>query len=260
MSDTESPQTDQPQYKPGDVVNGHVLTTANTWVPVAVQEAAGATETAATPATKWFLKKRFLIPGIVLLVLIIAIAVSPKKPTVVEASDKAPLVASEPVEETVVEVTVPDVAGQTAADASVVLTNLGFTVPAVDDPSALVTATTPAAGTQAAEGDTVTLTVEVKPALTIEQRNAVAKAESYLAYTAFSRSGLISQLEYEGYPTDVATFATDYIGADWNAQAVAKAKSYLEYQAFSREGLYEQLVFEGFSDAEANAGLAGVGY
>lgn len=41
------------------------------------------------------------------------------------------------------------------------------------------------------------------------QTNAVKKAESYLDYTAFSRSGLIEQLEYEGFSTEDATYAVD---------------------------------------------------
>src|SRR5690606_23693306 len=35
--------------------------------------------------------------------------------------------------------------------------------------------------------------------LTSAQRNAVRKAESYLEYSAFSESGLVTQLEFEGF-------------------------------------------------------------
>lgn len=167
--------------------------------------------------------------------------------------------AVEPVVEPT-KVVVPDVTGLTASLAIGTLEAAGFEVPAVDDTAATVTATTPSKGGIAAEGSTVTLTIEVKPKLTLPQQNAVGKAQSYLKYQAFSRSGLIKQLEFEGYSTDDATFGADYIAADWNAQAGAKAKSYLEYQSFSRDGLYDQLIYEGFSDAEANAGLAAVGY
>lgn len=167
--------------------------------------------------------------------------------------------APEPVAEPA-KVVVPDVTGLTASVAIATLEAAGFEVPAVDDPAATVTATSPSKGGIAAEGSTVSLTIEVKPKLTLPQQNAVGKAQSYLEYQAFSRSGLIKQLEYEGYSTEDATFGADYIAADWNAQAGAKAKSYLEYQSFSRDGLYDQLIYEGFSDAEANAGLAAVGY
>src|SRR5699024_10365859 len=37
--------------------------------------------------------------------------------------------------------------------------------------------------------------------LSVSQQNAVRSAESYLRFTAFSRQGLIDQLEYEGYST-----------------------------------------------------------
>lgn len=52
---------------------------------------------------------------------------------------------------------------------------------------------------------------------TVSQRNAVRTAKSYLSYTAFSRKGLIQQLEYEGFSTVDATFAVDSIAVDWNA-------------------------------------------
>jgi TM2 domain-containing membrane protein YozV len=157
-------------------------------------------------------------------------------------------------------VIVPDVTGLTASAAIATLRAEGFDVPDAEDPDATVTATIPAKGGIAADGSTVTLAVEAKPKLTLPQQNAVGQAESYVEYQAFSRSGLIQQLEYEGYSTEDATFAVDYIAADWSAQAAAKAKSYLEYQSFSRDGLYDQLIYEGFSDAEANAGLLAVGY
>lgn len=99
-----------------------------------------------------------------------------------------------------------------------------------------------------------------KPSLTIGQSNAVSKAKSYLDYTSFSRTGLIQQLEFEGFSVEDATFAVDHVSPDWNAQAAAKAADYLDYTSFSRQGLIDQLVFEGFSLAEAEFGVAAVGY
>jgi hypothetical protein len=49
-------------------------------------------------------------------------------------------------------------------------------------------------------------------ALTRSQQNAVRTAQDYLDFAAFSRSGLIRQLEYEQYSTADATFAVDYGG------------------------------------------------
>lgn len=177
----------------------------------------------------------------------------------VEPSNEAtaPQEAEAPV---VVAVVVPDVTGMTAATAITTLQAAGFETGTVADPDATVISTTPPTGTSADEGSTVTLTVETKPALSLPQQNAVGKAESYLKFQAFSRSGLIGQLEFEGYATEDATFAADYIGADWVAQAGEKAKAYLSNQSFSRAGLYDQLLFEGFTDPEAIAGLAAVGY
>ena len=185
--------------------------------------------------------------------------------SVVEPADNAPV--SEATEEAAVEPTaepamvlVPDLTGQTASAAVATLRSAGFDVPDAESSDTTVTVTDPAMGTTAANGITVTLTIEAKPRRRLPQENAVGKAQSYLDYQAFSRSGLIEQLQFEGYSTDDATFAVDYIAADWNEQAGRKAKSYLEYRSFSREGLYEQLIFEGYSEAEVNAGLAAVRY
>lgn len=95
---------------------------------------------------------------------------------------------------------------------------------------------------------------------TMSQKNALSKAQDYLAFTAFSYSGLISQLEYEGFSTEDATYAVDNCGADWNEQAAKKAQDYLDYSSFSRQGLIEQLEYEGFSAEQAEYGVTAVGY
>jgi Host cell surface-exposed lipoprotein len=87
------------------------------------------------------------------------------------------------------------------------------------------------------------------------QENARQQAESYLDYSAFSRKGLIEQLEFEGYSTADATYAVDNVTVDWNEQAALKAKDYLDYSSFSRSGLIEQLIFEGFTRAQAEYGV-----
>lgn len=86
---------------------------------------------------------------------------------------------------------------------------------------------------------------------TASQRNAVRTAKNYLSFTAFSRKGLIEQLEFEGYSNADAEYAVDQSGEDWNEQAVKAAKNYLEFTAFSRKGLIEQLEFEGYSTDSA---------
>ena len=60
------------------------------------------------------------------------------------------------------------------------------------------------------------------------QRNARKSAESYLEYSAFSREGLIEQLEYEEFSRAAAEYEVDAVNADWNEQAVKSAESYLE--------------------------------
>lgn len=83
------------------------------------------------------------------------------------------------------------------------------------------------------------------------QQNALNRAKDYLEYQAFSYSGLIEQLEFEGFTNSEATFAVDNCGANWNEQAVLRAEQYLEYSSFSRSGLKEQLEFEGFTSSQA---------
>ena len=97
------------------------------------------------------------------------------------------------------------------------------------------------------------------PAESVSQRNARQKASQYLNYSAFSRSGLISQLEYEGFSNADATYGADAVGADWNQQAAKKAAEYLNYSSFSRSGLVEQLLYEGFSASEAEYGVSTTG-
>lgn len=94
-------------------------------------------------------------------------------------------------------------------------------------------------------------------AATFGEQNALSKAYQYLQYSAFSYTGLIEQLEFEGYSHSEAVYAADNCGADWNEQAVKKAKQYLEHSSFSRSGLIDQLEFEGFthSQAEYAAGM-----
>lgn len=81
--------------------------------------------------------------------------------------------------------------------------------------------------------------------------SAVQTAKEYISYTAFSRDGLVEQLEFEGYSHFEAQRAVDSLNADWEEQALLKATDYLESTAFSYFGLVEQLEYEGFSHTEA---------
>jgi len=102
-------------------------------------------------------------------------------------------------------------------------------------------------------------TAKPTPQLTAEQENAIGAAGDYLDYAAFSRSGLIKQLRFEGYSNAAATFAVDHITVDWKEQAYLSAVAYLDYTHFSRSGLIKQLKFEGFTTAQATYGVKKAG-
>lgn len=101
--------------------------------------------------------------------------------------------------------------------------------------------------------------VPLEPASTVSQRNAVRSAEDYLDFAAFSREGLIKQLEFDDFSTADATFAVDHITVDWNEQAAKAAEGYLDFSGFSRGGLIAQLEFDGFTPAQAAYGAAAAG-
>ena len=90
--------------------------------------------------------------------------------------------------------------------------------------------------------------------LTAGQRNAIETAENYLSVSAFSKSGLIEQLKFEGYSRADAAFAVDFLDVDWKEQAVKSAANYLEVSSFSLAGLIEQLEYEGFTPEQAEYG------
>ncbi|GAC85910.1 hypothetical protein GP2_045_00250 [Gordonia paraffinivorans NBRC 108238] len=96
---------------------------------------------------------------------------------------------------------------------------------------------------------------QVTVKLASERSNAVAMARDYLEISGFSRSGLIDQLEYEGFSTSDATAAVNQLEADgevdWYEQAARTARSYREISPFSRKGLIEQLEYEGFTYQQA---------
>lgn len=158
---------------------------------------------------------------------------------------------------------VPGLVGLTVAEARAALEAAGFVI-AMPDGSGddwVVVTQTLSEGRKADAGTEVLVTAEApKPVYSLAQENAIGKAKSYLDFAGFSRTGLIDQLEYEGFSTEDATFGADNAGADWNAEAAEKAASYLEFTSFSRQGLYDQLAYEGFTDAEIQFALAAVGY
>jgi len=97
------------------------------------------------------------------------------------------------------------------------------------------------------------------PSQTVSQKNAVAKAKSYLGYSAFSHDGLVAQLEYEQFSHADAVYGADNSGANWNEQSAKKAKSYMDMSAYSRGSLIAQLKYEKFTQAQAEYGANAVG-
>lgn len=98
-----------------------------------------------------------------------------------------------------------------------------------------------------------------KEAGTLSQQNALSKASDYLDYTAFSKTGLIKQLEYEGYSNSDAKWAVERVTVDWNEQAALKAADYLDYTSFSKSGLIDQLIYEGYTKKQATYGVSTTG-
>lgn len=120
-----------------------------------------------------------------------------------------------------------------------------------------------AAAAEAAAAEAAAAAAETARIGSVAQQNAYRSAVSYLDYTAFSRSGLVGQLAFEGFSPADAEFGIARLeaegGVDWNAQAAASAASYLAYTSFSRSGLIDQLVYEGFTVEQATYGVSTVG-
>lgn len=95
---------------------------------------------------------------------------------------------------------------------------------------------------------------------TIGEKNALESAKSYLNVLSFSYSGLIDQLEFDGYSHSEAVYGADNCGANWNEQAALSAERYLNVMSFSRSGLIKQLEFDGFTYGQAVYGVEQNGY
>jgi hypothetical protein len=91
----------------------------------------------------------------------------------------------------------------------------------------------------------------VEPEFTLAQEQAIGSAQDYLSFMAFSKSGLVDQLIFEGFSKSDAEFAVEHIDVSWKEQALQSAKDYLDMMHFSRSGLIEQLEYEGYSTKQA---------
>lgn len=196
----------------------HDAAAATAPMPAATTATHGAAGEAGVPARPWFKKKRFIIPGAVLALMIVggAFAGTETEPPAAAPDTSASTDADEAVEEAAEEEPAPEPEPEPEPEPT-------------------------------------------EPAMTAGQENAIGSAENYLGFKAFSRSGLIEQLEFEGYSTEDATFAVDYVDPNWMEQAARSAEEYLDFSSFSRSGLIDQLVFEGYSREQAEHGATSAG-
>ena len=105
------------------------------------------------------------------------------------------------------------------------------------------------------ENDNITIIFSLGKKPTTEQKNALAKAESYSDLMHMSKQGIYKQLtsSVEGFSAEDAQYAIDNLEADYKVNALEKAKSYQETMNMSKNAIYNQLTssVEGFTDEEA---------
>ena len=115
----------------------------------------------------------------------------------------------------------------------------------------------PAAGTQLEKGSTVTVYYSKGKEPTMEDKNALAKAEVYSSTMHMSKSRIYRQLTSsygEGFTAEAAQYAVDHLVADYKANALEKAKDYQTSMNMSKSRIYNQLTSsygEGFTAEEA---------
>ena len=115
----------------------------------------------------------------------------------------------------------------------------------------------PAAGTKLEKGSTVTVHYSKGKEPTMEDKNALAKAEVYSSTMHMSKSRIYKQLTSsygEGFAPEAAQYAVDHLVADYKANALEKAKDYQTTMNMSKSRIYNQLTSsygEGFTAEEA---------
>lgn len=147
--------------------------------------------------------------------------------------------------------------------AIITTTSSTTTVPVVTNPPVTTekphAVVTDAPVTTKAVEKTTAKPVEPVNVASLGELNALDSALSYLRFTNFSYSGLIDQLEFEGFTASEAKYGVDHCGANWSEQALEDAKSYLEFTSFSKSGLKGQLEFEGYTSEQAKYGVENCG-
>ena len=84
-----------------------------------------------------------------------------------------------------------------------------------------------------------------------EDEHAAKDAQALIHAKAFSRQGLIEQLESMGHPHNAAESAVDTLEADWDEMALKQAASFLSYMTLSGRELTLLLTDAGFTEEEA---------
>ena len=213
------------------------------------------------PRRAWFKKKRYLIGGPLAFLVLVGFIGSldsntePAGTTVMAVVEES----QSPEDLAAAEAEAAATAEQDAADAAAKAEQDAADAAAKAEQDAADAAAKVAEEAAAAEAAAAAAAADLAARGTVSQQNALRTAEGYLDYSAFSYSGLIGQLEFEGFTTEDATWGTDKVGADWNEQAAKTAKDYLAYSSFSHSGLVDQLVFEGFTPEQAAYGVGQTG-
>lgn len=120
--------------------------------------------------------------------------------------------------------------------------------------SSNITYETPASDSGSSDSDTTQ-----NAAATENQQKALDKANEYIDTLALSHDGLIKQLEYDGYATDVATYAADNCSANWNKEAKEMAEQYMESTSYTYKSMVQQLEADGFTKDQAKFGAKAAG-
>ena len=80
----------------------------------------------------------------------------------------------------------------------------------------------------------------------------------FLEIGAYSRDGLVSQLESAGFTREQAVYGTDHCGADWDQQARIAILELLETSSNSEMGFFIKLTERRFTEEQAEMALASV--
>ena len=102
----------------------------------------------------------------------------------------------------------------------------------------------------------VALATLTGPVYSDSNNYAARKAQQYLDYTPMSCSGLMKQLEFDGFTSSQAKYGAQQSDAcsGTDIYAARKARQYLEYTPMSCSGLIKQLEFDGFTSSQAQNG------